>query len=124
MTYKEVYQLISGIEMSQGHNIPAAYYMFPADDPTNPPPSPPFICYYYADTDDLIADNANYQRIRPLTLELYTNTKDFVLEQAVETALNDGGLVYTRSETYIESEKMYMVTYESDIIITEESTNG
>lgn len=121
MTYKQVYQLVSGIEMAPGQTIPAAYYMFPADDPSNPPPPPPFICYYYDSSNDVTADNANYQKVRPLTVELYTNDKDFSLEQAVETALNAGGIVYSRTETYIDTEKMYMVTYESDIIITEEN---
>ena len=41
MTYKQVYTLLSNIEYEAGKKIPVAYLMFPADDPTNPPP--PFI---------------------------------------------------------------------------------
>ena len=123
MTYKQVYTMVSSIPMSTDDNIPAAYYMFPEDDPANPAPPPPFLVYYYSGSDDLDADNANYQRIRPLTIELYTETKDFALEAAVESALTGAGLVYSRSESYIESEHLFMVTYDSTIIITEEN-NG
>ena len=118
MTYKQVYTLLSNIEFEPGKKIPVAYLMFPDDDPTNPPT--PFICYYYTGDDDLKADNTNYQKIRPLTVELYTDNKDFAIENAVETALNAAGLVFSRNESYIDTEKMYMVSYETEIIITEE----
>lgn len=116
MTYKQVYQVLSGIEKAPGENIPVAYLMFPEKES----PDPPFICYYYTGSDDLLADNTNFQKIRPLTLELYTDNKDFALEDAVETALNAAGLVFSRMESYIEAEKMYMVSYETEIIVTEE----
>lgn len=119
MTYKQIYQLISGIEMSQGVYIPVAYLQFPADDPDNPAPPPPFICYYYTGDDDLKADNINYQKIRQLTIELYCDNKDFSLETAVEDALTSNGIVYSKMEAYIDTEKMYMTTYETEIVITE-----
>ena len=113
MTYKEVAEMIDGI------GLPFAYDHFDAD-PENPAPPPPFICFYFEGSNDLAADDTNYQRIRPLTLELYTDNKDFTLEETVETALNSAGLVFSRSETYIDSERMYMVTFTADIVITEE----
>ena len=119
MTYREVYQILNGIEKSPGETIPAAYYQFPADDPANPPPPPPFLCYYYEGSDDLLADNTNYQKIRPLTIELYTDNKDFAVENAVESALNAAGLVFSRTESYIDAEKMYMVVYTTEIILSE-----
>lgn len=123
MTYKEVYTLVSSIPNGQD-TIPCAYRMFPDDDPSNPPPQPPFLVYYYEGSDDLMADNTNYQTIRPLTLELYTDNKDFALEHAVEDALTSHDMPFTRYESYIKSERMYMVSYETEVIITEESING
>ncbi len=120
MTYREVYEMLSGITIGD-RAVPFAYYMFPADDPNNP--LPPFGVYYYSDSNDLEADNTNFQRIRALTVELYTDNKDFAAEEAVESALNAAGLVYARTETYLDAEKMYMVTYTTDIIVTEEN-NG
>lgn len=115
MTYREVYQIISGIEMAEGVTIPAAYLQFPED---NNAPSPPFICYYYTGDSDLKADDMNYQKIRQLTVELYCDNKDFALESAVEDALTSSGIVYTKMETYIEDELMYMTTYETEVVIT------
>lgn len=122
MTYKEVYQMVSTIPLDNTNSIPAAYYQFPEDDPINPAPPPPFICYYYSGSNDLMADDKNYQKIRPLTIELYTDNKDFALESTVESALITAGLPFTRSEDYIDSEHLYMVTYESQIIVTEGTT--
>jgi len=120
MTYKQVYQVVSGITVSTSttDTIPCAYWMFPEDDPNNPAPPPPFICYYYNDSNDLLADGINYQKIRGLTVELYCDNKDFTLEKAVEDKLTSNGFVYAKSEDYIESEKLYMTTFETEVIIT------
>jgi len=120
MTYKQVYQIVSGIILTpaQGETpaayIPAAYYQFPVENA----PEPPFICYYYTGDNDLKADNTNYQKIRQLSVELYCDSKNFTLEKAVEDALTSNGFVYTKSEAYIDSEKMYMTTYDMEVIIT------
>ena len=109
MTYQEVATMISGL------NIPFAYYQFPE----NTEQACPFICFFFENSNDLAADNTNYQRIRTLSIELYTDNKDFALEESVESLLNSNGLVYTREETYLDSERMYMVTFTTDIVVTE-----
>ena len=109
MTYKQVAEMVSSI------GVPYAYYQFP----NNTGIAPPFVCFYFNSSNDFAADNTNYQRIRPLSIELYTDNKDFTLEQTVENVLNQHGLVYSREETYLDSEKMYMVTFMTEIIITE-----
>lgn len=116
MTYREVYQIISGIEMAAGVTIPAAYLQFPENDPNTP--DPPFICYYYTGDNDLKADDTNYQKIRQMTVELYCNNKDFTLESAVEDALTSAGIVYSKTEAYINEEKMYMTSYNTEVLIT------
>lgn len=122
MTYKKVFQIISGIELTPASGdtpatyIPAAYLMFPENDPNTPPP--PFICYYYTGDNDLKADDVNYQKIRQLTIELYCDNKNFTLESAVESALTSNGFVYSKYEEYIDDEKMYMTTYEMEVVIT------
>lgn len=109
MTYKQVAEMVASI------GVPYAYYQFP----NNTGIAPPFVCFYFDSSNDFAADNINYQRIRPLSLELYTDNKDFTLEQTVENVLNQNGLVYSREETYLDSERMYMVTFMTEIIITE-----
>lgn len=110
MTYQEAAALLASI------GLPTAYDHFEVGNAADPP----FICFYFEGSDDLAADNTNFQRIRPLTVELYTDNKDFALEERVEAALNGAGLVFSRSETYIDGERMYEVVYTTDIIISEE----
>ena len=114
MTYKEIATMINTI------GVPFAYDHFEEGNA----PAPPFICFYFEGSNDFAADNTNFKRVRPLTLELYTDNKDFSLEETVETTLNNAGLVYSRSEAYIDSEKLYMVAFYTQIIITEELENG
>lgn len=114
MTYKEVATMIAGTQ------IPYAYYQFPAGTDQ----ACPFICFYFTRSNDLAADDTNYQKIRQLTVELYTDNKDFATEEAVESVLNANGLVYYREESYLDTENMYMVTYVAEIVITEEINNG
>ena len=109
MTYQDVATMIASL------NIPFAYYQFP----NGTEQACPFICFFFENSNDLAADNTNYQRIRSLSIELYTDNKDFALEESVESLLNSNGLVYTREESYLDSERMYMVTFTSEIVVTE-----
>lgn len=114
MTYKEVATMIAGF------GLPYAYYQFPEGTDQ----ACPFVCFYFNNSNDLVADVTNYQKIRPLIIELYTDNKDFTTEATIEAALNSSGLVYAREETYLDSERMYMVTFMTEIVITEEINNG
>lgn len=93
--------------------LPYAYNEFP--DGTAQ--SPPFICFLYDTSNDFAADNTNYVKVRPLVIELYTDNKSFSLEQTVESVLEANGLFYTRNETYIASERMFLVTYTMEVCI-------
>ena len=81
---------------------------------------PPFICFYFDRNADLYADNRNYQKVAHLVIELYTDEKDFDLEERVETVLNDADIAYNRMESYIDSERLYMVTFDTNLIVTKE----
>lgn len=108
MTYKEIAQMISSV------GIPYAYYQFPEDTGQQPP----FICFYYQNGNDFLADNKNYTKINALTIELYTDNKDIDLEEKVEKALADNGLVFSWEETYLDSERMHMISYYTEVIIS------
>lgn len=107
MTYQDISTMVASI------GLPYAYNEFP--DGTDQ--APPFICFLYDSSDDFAADNTNYAKIRPLVIELYTDNKDFTLEQTVETTLASNGLFYTRNETYIASERMFLVTFTMEVCI-------
>lgn len=107
MTYEEIASMIESI------GLPFAYYQFSEDTAE----APPFIVFFYSQTDDQYADNTNYQRIEVLNIELYTSEKDFEHEARVEKLLKDHGLSYYREENYIDAEKMYQIAYETEVII-------
>lgn len=107
MTYKEISQMIAGA------NLPYAYYQFPEDTPQ----APPFICFFFSDTDDVFADDTNYQRVATLNIELYTNEKSFELEESLEEILANNNLTYYKEENYIDSEKLYQIAYEMEVMI-------
>lgn len=113
MTYLEFATMLQGIEVSEGETIPVAYFQFEKD--TAKPP--PFICYYYAGSDDVMADNVNYQRIRPVIVELYTDNKDFTLEKKVEDTFIANKIPFVKAEAYISGEKMYQITYNMEVVI-------
>lgn len=112
MTTKEIATMLSGL------NIPTAYYQFPETLE-----GPPFLCFFYQSNNDMLADDVNYVRIDHLVVELYTDNKDFGLEKQLEGILTDAGMVWEKSEQYLDDERMFEVVYEMDVIITEDS-NG
>lgn len=107
MTHKEIAQMIASV------GLPYAYYQFPE----NTPQTPPFICFFYSSTDDVFADDTNYQRIVQLNIELYTSVKDFSLEASLEGILAQYGLTYYKEENHIDSEKLYQIAYEMEVMI-------
>lgn len=114
MTFKQIASMIRSI------GFPFAYYQFPEGTAQ----APPFICYFYSGDNDFKADNSNYQKIEHLNIELYTDEKNFEAEAQIENVLKSAGLVWSRSEEYIGSERLYLVVYELDIMITQEANNG
>lgn len=107
MTLQEVDNMVRSI------GLPYAYFQFPEGTRQ----APPFICFFYTNSDDLFADNSNYQDIRRLNIELYTSTKDFALEKTIEDTLKLNGFSYYREENFIETEKIWQIAYEMEVMI-------
>lgn len=107
MTLEQVKDMVESI------GLPYAYCQF-TDDSAQ---APPFICFFYVNSDDLYADDSNYQDIRRLNIELYTAFKDFETEKLVEDALKENGFSYYREENFIETEKIWQIAYEMEVLI-------
>lgn len=95
--------------------LPCAYDQF--DDDT--PQEPPFICWLLTTNSDVMADDENYVDKELLSIELYTVIRDFDLEKSIEDKLKAAGLTYYKEASRIDSEKMYQIAYESEVIINE-----
>lgn len=109
MTLQELAQILK----STGY--PVAYSHFKKDSNT-PPPRPPFICYVVAYSSNFFADDRVHKKIDQVQVELYTTIKDLEAEKKVETALENAGLVYETTETFIESEQLFQKIYEIGVV--------
>lgn len=87
--------------------IPFAYHHFAEGES----PEPPFICYLLPGSNNFSADGKVYYKMNEVHIELYTDLKDLAVEQQLEDVLDEQGIFYNKSETWIESERLYEVLY-------------
>lgn len=87
--------------------IPFAYDHFAEGES----PEPPFICYMMPQSNNFSADGKVYFKANEVHIELYTDFKDLSVEQKLEAVFDEHGYFYNKSETWIESEKLYEVLY-------------
>lgn len=109
MTFKDIARMISGIGFT------SAYMLFP--ERTQLPPT--YIVFHYPQTRAFSADDGSYKKILTLVIELYTKDKDFAAEAAVESQLDAYGMIYTRQESYLSDDKLFMQEYEMEVLIDE-----
>lgn len=86
-------------------NLPVAY------DHWDEPPQFPYLVYLMEVTDNFGADNKVYYEGNSFRVEIYTDIKDLAVEKLVEDTFDNNDIFWERSETYIESEKMFQITY-------------
>lgn len=92
-------------------DVPYAYDHFAEGES----PQPPFVCYLLPGSNHFVADGKVYYKINEVRLELYTDYKDMELEQRLERLLDECGIVYEKTEVWIESEKLFEVLYSFDL---------
>ena len=95
------------VEMLQELKIPFAYDHFAEGES----PEPPFVCYLLPGSNNFAVDGRVYFKLNEVRIELYTDFKDLDLESRVEDVLDRHGIFYNKSETWIQSEKLYEVMY-------------
>lgn len=97
--------------------VPFAYDHFAEGEA----PDPPFVCYLLPGSNNFSADGSVYYKITEVGIELYTDHKDPELENRLEDILDGALLFYNKTETWIESEKLYEVLYSFEM---EVDSNG
>lgn len=95
------------LELLREMKLPFAYDHFAEGES----PDPPFICYLMPGSDNFAADGVVYFKINEVHIELYTDEKTPALENSVEVVMDSYGIFYNKTETWIESEKLYEVLY-------------
>ena len=103
MELKELVKILEKLK------IPIAYNHFSTVQ------EPPYLVYKVTSTNNFIADNKVYKKIRKVDLELYTGNKNEELEKKLEAILCENEMVFDCFETYIQSEDVYQVIYEISI---------
>lgn len=89
--------------------LPVTYRAWPEGEA----PALPFLCYLVTDTGVVYADGRVYVSWENVRVELYTALKDPALEKTVEEALR--GFHWKKSETYIDTERCYLILYEIEV---------
>lgn len=98
-------------EMLKEIGLPFAYDHFAEGERVDTP----FLVYLYPQATNFSADGIAYYKKDRLSIEVYTDKKDIQLEDKVEAVLDKYGFFYAKSETWISSEKLYEVLYETEV---------
>ena len=109
MTYSEI------LEMLEEAKLPLAYDHFAEGES----PDPPFLVFLFPSSNNFSADGKVYQRIDALHVELYTDRKQPDLETRLEAVLDAHDVFYEKTETWIESERLYEVLCSTEVIRTD-----
>lgn len=78
-------------------------------------PKLPYLLYYAQSDNNFEADNKVYFQQNEVVIELYTNTKNILVEQKLKSLLNEIKIPFSWYESYLESEKMFLRAYEITI---------
>ena len=105
MTYQEICKIIKET------GLPFAYHHFAEGES----PEPPFLIFLSSGENNFSADNYMYFSFKKLNIELYTDRKAPEIEKKVEEILKKYQIFYTKSEIWIESEKLYEILYEMEV---------
>lgn len=105
MESKEIEEMLNGI------GIEYRYHHFEEEEAVNPP----FICWLTPGSNNFAADGKVFFKVDKLDIELYTDNKNMELEEKIENVLEEHGIFWEKTETWIESEAMYEVLYEMEV---------
>lgn len=107
MTLRQIKQMLE----TTGYKV--SYRSFPRSET---PLNPPFITYLTPNSSNISADNKAHVKVTALEIELYTVNKNPTAEATLETVLDNANIFYDKSEIYIDSEQMYQITYECEVL--------
>lgn len=91
--------------------LPVAYHHFAEGDA----PTLPFVIFYIDEHEYLPADGSNYYGWSGMVVEYYTEYKSPDYEAVLEVLLEWLGVIWRKSEIWIQTEKMFEIRYEFSI---------
>lgn len=76
----------------------------------------PILVWQTPGTSNFFADGQTYLKIKQLEIEIYTDEKDWVLEEKVERILSEHGIAWEQTASeYLQSESMWESLYEMEV---------
>lgn len=76
----------------------------------------PIIVWMIPGTDNFFADGQVYKKIQKVQIELYTDSKNWFLEEKLENILNYHGIAWQQVEsTWLQTESMWGTFYEVEV---------
>ena len=76
----------------------------------------PFLTIHTEQPDNFAADNGVYCEKWNFRIDLYSVAKDLTHEAAIKKLLNDNGIYWTKTEEYIDSENVWEVEFEFEVL--------
>lgn len=76
----------------------------------------PFLTIHSDQPDNFAADNGVYCEKWNFRLDLYSVAKDLTHEAEIKKLLNDNGIYWTKTEEYIDSENVWEVEFEFEVL--------
>lgn len=98
-----------------GTGLPVFYHQWRQDNARGPRPPLPRIAYQVKNDNLFYADGVVYASWRAIEAALYTAEKDTALEAAVDTVLQGAEIAYTKTEGWVEDERVYAIIYEFEV---------
>lgn len=108
------------LEIMREIGFPFAYHHFAEGES----PNPPFLLFLTPASSNFAADGKAYFKVNEVHIELYTDYKNPSVEEKVEAVLDRHGIFYNKTETFIESEKLYETLYIFEMEVTENGKQG
>lgn len=99
----------------RGTGLPVAYLQLRQNNAKGAPPPLPRITYQVKNESIFYADGVVYASWRAIEAALYTAEKDPSLEAAVDTVLQGAEIAYTKTEGWMEGERVYTIIYEFEV---------
>ena len=99
----------------KGTGLPVVYHQWRQDNARGPRPPLPRITYQVRNDNPFYADGVVYYTCPAIEAALYTAEKDTALEAAVDTVLQSAEIAYTKTEGWVEDERVYAIIYEFEV---------
>lgn len=98
-----------------GTGLPVVYHQWRQGNAKGARPPLPRIVYQATNDNPFYADGVVYYACRAIEAALYTAEKDTALEAAVDTVLQGAEIAYTKTEGWMEDERVYSIIYEFEV---------